>query len=195
MTMIDLGPAAQRLSGLVAAVPEEALKARTPCAAMTVGDLLDHVDMFALAFTAAARKSDEFPDPPPPPAAAHLRVEWRTEIPDRLAVLAQAWRAPDAWTGVAKVGGGEFPGELAGNIALGETLIHGWDLARAIDAPYSCDDAELEAVRTYVTPIVTGPQPPPEGLFAPRVAVPENAPLLDQVVALTGRDPAWRANG
>ena len=27
--------------------------------------------------------------------------------------------------------------------------------------------------------------------FGPAVPVPDDAPLLDQVVALTGRDPAW----
>ena len=76
---------------------------------------------------------------------------------------------------------------------MGETLIHGWDLARAIDAPYACNDDELEAVRAYIEPIVTAPQPPPEGLFGPCVAVPADAPLLDRVLGMSGRDPGWTA--
>jgi hypothetical protein len=29
------------------------------------------------------------------------------------------------------------------------------------------------------------------GLFGPVVEVPDDAPLLDRVIGLTGRDPAW----
>jgi hypothetical protein len=29
------------------------------------------------------------------------------------------------------------------------------------------------------------------GLFRPVVEVPDDAPLLDRVIGLTGRDPAW----
>ena len=192
MTMIDLRPAAQRLSALVAATPDAALHASTPCASTTVGALLHHVDGFALAFTSAARKSPEFTDGAPFGDASQLRDNWRTGIPERLAVLADAWRDPQAWTGTAKVGGGEFPGELCGKIALGEMVIHGWDLARATAAPFSATDEELEALKSYIEPIVSGPQPPPEGLFGPRVAVPDDAPLIDQVLGLTGRNPNWR---
>jgi len=30
-----------------------------------------------------------------------------------------------------------------------------------------------------------------EGLFGPPVDVPDDAPLLDRVIGLTGRDPEW----
>ena len=30
------------------------------------------------------------------------------------------------------------------------------------------------------------------GLFGPPVSVPDDAPLLDRLLGLTGRDPAWR---
>jgi hypothetical protein len=33
------------------------------------------------------------------------------------------------------------------------------------------------------------------GLSGPPVAIPDTAPLLDRLIGLTGRDPAWRPEG
>jgi hypothetical protein len=32
-----------------------------------------------------------------------------------------------------------------------------------------------------------------EGMFGPAVTIADDAPALDRVIALSGRDPAWRA--
>jgi len=38
---------------------------------------------------------------------------------------------------------------------------------------------------------VPGQEAQRRGLFGPVVEVPEDAPLLDRVIGLSGRDPAW----
>ena len=55
--MFDLSPAADQLAGLVRTVTDGDLKAPTPCPDYTVGDLLDHVNGLAVAFTMAALKT------------------------------------------------------------------------------------------------------------------------------------------
>ena len=55
MSIVDLGPAAQRLADLVTRVGDDELGLPTPCPAYTLGDLIDHVGGLALAFTASAR--------------------------------------------------------------------------------------------------------------------------------------------
>ena len=70
----DLGPAARRVSALLEGVDDDALGRPTPCE-YDVATLLDHLDGLALAFTLAARKSDDpvLAAPPAPSAPCSTR--------------------------------------------------------------------------------------------------------------------------
>jgi uncharacterized protein (TIGR03086 family) len=190
---VDLTPAARRLADLVGGVPAELLDAPTPCPEYSLGDLVDHVGGTALAFTGAAAKDmGESTAHGPSGDASRLADDWRTRIPHDLVGLAEAWRDPEAWTGTTRAGGLELPGEVAGLVALDELVIHGWDVARASGQEYACDAASLEAVHGFVEQFsVPGQEAARAGLFGPVVEVPDDAPLLDRVIGLTGRDPAW----
>jgi uncharacterized protein (TIGR03086 family) len=193
MSLVDLEPAARRLGDLVGDIPDELLDAPTPCPAYTLGDLVDHVGGAALAFTGAATKDrGDATSQGPSGDASRLSDDWRTRIPRDLAALADAWRDPDAWTGMTKAGGVELPGEVAGLVALDELVVHGWDVARAMGQSYDCDAPSLEAVHAFVSQFSEpGQEEARAGLFGPVVGVPEDAPLVDRVIGLTGRDPAW----
>ena len=193
MTPVDLEPAARRLADLVGGVPDDLLDAPTPCPAYTLGDLVEHVGGAASAFTGAAVKDlGDATSQGPSGDASRLTDDWRTRIPRDLAALADAWRDPDAWTGMTKAGGVDLPGEVAGLVALDEIVVHGWDIARATGQPYGCDTPSLEAVNAFVSQFSEpGQEEARAGLFGPVVEVPGDAPLLDRVIGLTGRDPAW----
>lgn len=193
--MLDLGPAAQRLADLLGAIPDEQLTAPTPCAKYTLGDLLDHVDGLSHAFLIAARKTPlSEGSQPPSPDASRLGADWRTRIPEQLTTLAAAWRDPAAWEGMTEVGGVTMPASMIGRVGLNELTIHGWDIARATGQPFTADVQTLEGCREFVEPLsAPGQAPARQGIFGPAVDVPSDAPLLDRIVALTGRDPAWAA--
>jgi uncharacterized protein (TIGR03086 family) len=193
--MLDLGPAARRMAQLVAAVRDEDLGRPTPCPDYAIGDLLEHIGGLSLAFTAAAgKRTDDLGGPPPPGDAARLDPDWRQRIPRDLLAMADAWRAPGSWTGMTRAGGIDLPGEVAGLVALDELVVHGWDLARAAGQGFECDPASLEAVHGFVAQF-SGPgnEEQRAGLFGPEVAVAADAQLLDRVIGMTGRDPAWTA--
>ncbi len=193
MSSIDLGPATQRLADLVRHVQDEQLDRSTPCPDYAVGDLLDHIDGLSQAFAAAAAKDLAKTAPDGPFVdASRLGSDWRTRIPDHLAALAHAWRDPEAWTGMTQAGGVDLPGEVAGLVALDEVVIHGWDLARATGQPYECDQPSLQAVHGFVQQFSgPGQEQARQGLFGPEVEVPPDAPLLDRVIGMTGRDPSF----
>jgi uncharacterized protein (TIGR03086 family) len=190
---LDLRPAAQRLGTLVARIPDDALDRPTPCPAYRLGDLLDHVGGLAVAFTWAASKSfAEIGDQGPSGDASRLGSDWRTRIPAALEELGEAWQDDVAWTGMTKAGGLELPGEMAGLVALDELVIHAWDVARASGQPYEVDEPSLQAVHGFVSQFSgPGQEEARAGLFGPEVAVADDAPLLDRVVGMAGRDPGW----
>jgi len=189
---IDLEPAARRTAAVVAAVPDDQLGRPTPCPDYPLGDLLEHMGGLAVAFTAAATKTELDASSGPSGDASRLPPDWRTRIPQDLVAMAEAWKDPEAWTGMTRAGGIDLPGEVAGLVALDELVIHGWDVAKASGQAYEVDDAaELEAVRQFIAPMADAGPEERAGLFGPTVAVPDDAPEFDRILGLTGRDPGW----
>jgi uncharacterized protein (TIGR03086 family) len=192
MAFVDLEPAAERMAALIRHIPDDALDAPTPCPDYALGDLLDHVDGFAQAFTAAATKSTGPASSQSPGDASRLGDDWRTRIPEHLTTLTEAWRDPDALSGMTRAGGIEMPGEVAAVVALEELVIHGWDVARATGQDLDCDDSTLEVVRGFLAQFAGPDQAELRGdAYGAPVDVSEAAPLLDRTVALSGRDPRW----
>ncbi|MFH9232990.1 TIGR03086 family metal-binding protein [Streptomyces globisporus] len=190
----DLEPAARRIAELLGPVDDGTLDGPTPCPDYAVRELLGHLTGLATAFRDAARK-DLGPSTATSPDASLpvLDDDWREVLPRRLEEVAAAWRSPDAWTGMTRAGGIELPGEVAGAVALNELVIHGWDLARSTGQPYVAGEAELRSCEALLAPDEGDPDR--GGIFAPPVPVPDDAPLLERVIALSGRRPHWRPGG
>jgi uncharacterized protein (TIGR03086 family) len=190
--MLDLEPVARQLAGLLDGVDEAAFGGATPCPDYAVRDLLGHLLGLTAAFTAAARKdlgpaTATAPGSVPPPP---LTGDWRGRLRRQLDELVAAWRDPAAWEGDTQAGGVALPGAIAGRVALNEVLLHGWDLARATGQPYACDAASARASIALLSEETSDEAREGTG-FGPVVSVPEDAPLLDQAVGLSGRRPGW----
>ncbi len=192
MTTPDLHAPAERMGRLLAAVPDDGLDRPTPCVDLALGGLIDHLGAFAKVFQASAVKDiGDLTASPPAPDGANLEPGWRARIAGDLLAMADAWDAPEAWDGMTQAGGVDLPGEVAGRIALDELVVHGWDIARAIGEPFECDDDTLGEIVGTVQQFRNGVDDEIPGLFGAVVPVPDDAPLLDRVLAQTGRDPSW----
>jgi uncharacterized protein (TIGR03086 family) len=188
MTVPDLENAARRLAAVLPGVPDTALDAPTPCADTSVATLLDHLMGFAEGLQASARKE---PTEAPQASAEHLDPQWRTILPRRLDALVAAWREPGAGEGMTSAGGLELPASDVVLVTLDELVIHAWDLARATGQPYEPDPVDVAAIMPFLAAFGSAQGVP--GLFGPSVPVPDDAPLFDRALGLSGRDPAWRA--
>ncbi|MGW1494422.1 TIGR03086 family metal-binding protein [Streptomyces sp. NPDC002402] len=187
----DLRPAAHAVAQLIDGIGDERLGDPTPCPKYAVRELLGHLVGLATAFRDAARKDlGPTTDTDPGSVLPVLHDDWRTVLPQRLDELAEAWQQPGAWDGATQAGGVTFPAAVAGRVAINELVVHGWDLARATGQEYLPSDASLQVSYELMKP--TGDDASRDGMFGPVVAVPEDAPLLDQVIGFSGRRPDWR---
>ncbi|MGW1374818.1 TIGR03086 family metal-binding protein [Streptomyces sp. NPDC002446] len=187
--MIDFAAQTRLVSRLAARTADEQLDAPTPCEQYAVRHLLGHLVALAAAFQDVARKelgpaTGTSPDAFRPDAGPG----WRAELDRNLAGMAEAWRAPEAWQGETEAGGVPLPGSVAGRIALNELVLHGWDLARATGQEYTPD---ADSLRVSYALLASWAEGGTGGLFGAVVPVPDDAPLLDKAVALSGRRPDW----
>lgn len=198
-SILDFDPPALQLKILLNNFTDDRLTARTPTEGTSVATLLDHFMGLTVAFTMAARKTTGEPDfesevdskksGPPQASAEHLDPDWRRLLPLQIDELAAAWKDPAAWEGNAEAGGVTLPAQVMGIIAIDELVIHGWELARATGQTFDCDRAHLEAIRQVLAQ--SADNRGEGGPFGPIVDVPADAPLLDRVVGLSGRDTYW----
>jgi len=191
----DLGPAARRLADLLTQIPDDALGRPTPCPAYALGDLIEHVGGLALAFNAAGRKErSAYTEMTGAGDASRLGADWRERIPRDLTTLAKTWAEPEAWTGMSRIAGDDSPAGVIGLVLADELAVHGWDVARASGQAYACEPDILEAALKFLQMFASPDAPAgPEVPFGPARFLLDEAPLLDRVVALAGRDPGWSA--
>ena len=193
VVVLDLRPAADQMAAIILNIRQEQLADPTPCERTSVADMLSHVHGLSIAFRdAAAKIVGPTTSTPGSANAADLPRDWRYSIQARLAELAEAWRAPETWQGETTAGGVTMPAEVTGYVVNDELVLHGWDLARGTGQPYEVHPANLEAAWQFVANTPDDPKAR-EGLFGPRVPVPDDAPLLDRTLAFAGRDPNWMA--
>jgi uncharacterized protein (TIGR03086 family) len=88
------------------------------------------------------------------------------------------------------MGGPEpLPAAMVGGMAVGELVVHGWDLGRALGLEPTWEPGVLTVVHAEVA--ATAGIGREMGVYGAAVPVPEEAPALDRLLGLTGRDPHW----
>lgn len=180
--MHDFFPATAAAARVVALVTDEHLDLPTPCEAWPVRSLLEHMAGFTAHFAAVARREELTGDPP----ASGLPNGWRELLADQFKDLSDAWRTPEAWEGQDEAGGVTMPRAALGVVALDEVVLHGWDLATAIGAPFTVTTEDVEVCLPFAEQFAGMPGGP----FGAPLPDAKEASGLDRLLKLSGRDPA-----
>jgi uncharacterized protein (TIGR03086 family) len=166
------------------------LREPTPCDEWDVRALVNHVILWTShSLECRARGESVAPELMERDfaAAPDFAAAYRAQLDRALA----AWAEPAVWDRELDVMGAKTPAADVGALIIAEMVLHGWDLAaatgqdytvsdRAAEAAFGAVEANAELFRQY------------KG-FADPVPVADDAPVLDRVLALSGRDPAWAA--
>ncbi|WP_214404903.1 TIGR03086 family metal-binding protein [Pseudonocardia lacus] len=131
---------------LVARVTPADLGRPTPCAGWDLRRLLAHAIGQNHGFADAAERDagiESFADRPPGADPAREWSESATRVADALAAAAAD---PDRTLLLAEFAAfGRIPARVVQGMHLLDTVVHGWDVATALELPYRPDDELVEA--------------------------------------------------
>jgi uncharacterized protein (TIGR03086 family) len=170
---------------IVAAVRPDQLALPTPCAEFDVRMLLGHMIAGNDRFTVVAKGGDIESRP--------AMATFDGDDPVRAyrgsaAAVSAAWHDPGAQERPALLPIGEVPGEVALAVHTVETIVHGWDIAKATGQPTEIEP-ELCAFAWEAAKGISDELRGPGRQFGPVVFVTPTASDTDRLVAWMGRQP------
>ncbi|MBV9355992.1 MAG: TIGR03086 family protein [Chloroflexi bacterium] len=178
------------LAPVVGAIAPDQLQRPTPCSEWDVEQLRDHIVGWLTIFAAG------FADPNGQAPRADLEGfkvshDPAAEVRAAADTMDRALRAGAADRPL-RLGTNSMPGELALGMILWEYQMHGWDLARATGQPWLPPPAAAQASLVFAPGMLSADYQGQGKAFADRVQVDPDAPPLDRLLGLSGRDPRWQ---
>jgi uncharacterized protein (TIGR03086 family) len=182
---------------VVNAVTFEDLDRQTPCAGWNLADLLAHMTVQHYGFAAAARGG-----------GADLAVWHPTTATDAVAGdpagtyakaaadVLEAFSADDvldATFALPEFGpGATVPGAMGIGFHFVDYVVHGWDVARSIGAPFELPTEVVTAVLPLVFAVPDGElRQTPGAPFAQAITSSDAANDFDRILLHLGRSPHW----
>ena len=163
----------------------------TPCEHYNAGELRQHV-LGWLDFFATALSDPPADSPRPDPEAFVLEDEQASDVVRRCSTQVQQAITNDAASQAVTMTGSRMPGDGVLGMALGEYIIHAWDLAMATDQRYDPPTAAVAPAHEFLLGMVKPEYHGPDtGFFDAEVNVGSDAPAIDRLLGFAGRDPAW----
>jgi uncharacterized protein (TIGR03086 family) len=186
---------------VVRSVRPEHLKNPTPCTDYDVRGLLDHV-VGAVCHVAVVGAGDA---PSAETECAEAGDDWAGAWAGAAAAVRAAWADPAKLARTFDLGWATMTGAAALTAYTSEVVVHTWDLARATGQHPVWDDRLVQTAFDALRAVLPDEgrtemfdqfrrNAPPEMTdfsdpFAPAVEVSPDAPLIDQLVAWSGRRP------
>ncbi len=164
----------------------------TPCDQYKVGDLRQHVLGWLQFFAAALCDPAATAERPDPEAFVLASDALASDIVRRCSTDVQQGIAADAAGQEVTMTSSRMAGDGVLAMALGEYIIHAWDLATATGQPYDPPTAAVAPAHEFLLGMVKPEYRGPDtGFFDAEVEVPGDASALDRLLGFAGRDPNW----
>jgi uncharacterized protein (TIGR03086 family) len=188
--LVPLATALDGTGRLIDTIPDAQWQLPTPCPDWTVRQLVNHLVGGNRLFTRVLRGT------PLPPVQELGRRGAEDQLGEDAAgafrssadQMLAAFGEPGVLERTHTVPAATLPGPAVVHLRTVETLVHGWDLARATSQPAPFPDELVEEELTFSRELLARL---PEGRrpFGPSRAVADGAPAIDRLAALLGRAP------
>jgi uncharacterized protein (TIGR03086 family) len=159
----------------------------TPCQSWKVRDLVNHIVMGSQWFGSTMDSGDAGPMTGETPDFTD--GNYLDTFDDGVKKSIDAFGKPGALEKAVKLPFGEFPGSAFLGLATTDTLVHGWDLAKATGQPSDLDPELSSQVLDNAKKAIPDTFRGPDGKapFGPALDAPAGAPPADQLAAFLGR--------
>lgn len=178
--------AAVRSGEVIAATRADQLESSTPCRTWTARALINHIvaGQYLFATAASGAPLGDMTAPLPDFASGDAAAAQR----DATAAAAAAFAEPGLGERMAELPFGTLPAGMVPGIACFEQVVHGWDLARATGQDPAMPAAVVDALLPFAEQLLANV--PRDGVaFSAVVEVAPDAPTIDRLIAMSGRQP------
>ena len=192
LRMLDLSQT--RAAAVIASISNDQMSLATPCDLWDVKDVINKLVASTRLFTGFGLRQQ--PDPSldlinpkdligDDPVGVYLAAA--KECRD-------AWRAPGALDGLATSTIGEAKARAVLNARIFDTTVLTWDISQACDIDHLIDDEQAGYVLFVAERLVPAVRSQSPERYKEEVTDVIGTTTVDQLIAITGRNPSWKTN-
>jgi uncharacterized protein (TIGR03086 family) len=184
MSVEPLQQAIQSTRSILAEVDPKDLDRSTPCQSWKVSDLINHIVGAQRFFTDGVNGAPLSPD-----ETDYAAGDFVGEFDRGSAAAVAAFSQDGAMERMLHLPFGEMPGAVFFGLACTDTLVHGWDLAKATGQPTDIEPELAAALLAQVRPALPDAFRGQDGVapFGPEQPAPDGASNADRLAAFLGR--------
>lgn len=190
--MLDLSQ--NRAAAVIASISNDQMSLATPCDLWDVKDVINKLVASTRLFTGFGLRQQ--PDPSldlinpkdligDDPVGVYLAAA--KECRD-------AWRTPGALDGLATSTIGEAKARAVLNARIFDTTVLTWDISQACDVDHLIDDEQAGYVLFVAERLVPAVRSQSPERYKEEVTDVIGTTTVDQLIAITGRNPSWKTN-
>ena len=192
LRMLDLSQT--RAAAVIASISNDQMSLATPCDLWDVKDVINKLVASTRLFTGFGLRQQ--PDPSldlinpkdligDDPVGVYLAAAKECR---------EAWRSPGALDGLATSTIGEATARAVLNARIFATTVLTWDISQACDIDHLIDDEQAGYVLFVAERLVPAVRSQSPERYKEEVTDVIGTTTVDQLIAITGRNPSWKTN-
>ena len=192
LRMLDLSQT--RAAAVIASISNDQMSLATPCDLWDVKDVINKLVASTRLFTGFG-----LPQQPDPSLDLINPKDLIGDDPVGVYLAAakecrDAWRSPGALDGLATSTIGEAKARAVLNARIFDTTVLTWDISQACDIDHLIDDEQAGYVLFVAERLVPAVRSQSPERYKEEVTDVIGTTTVDQLIAITGRNPSWKTN-